>query len=184
VVQVEKLMGQVRQRDEVERVKVLEQAREELLAGRAELRREQAARKKRADRRRRKRGSKAKAQQQPQQHQQPEAQEGEEGEEKDETGPPPGEGGAAGAEEAGAAAAPLPLEGGAEEAWSDCSICLEALDEREAEAEGAEALRVEALASCPHSFHSGCLDLWVGRCAAKAPVGADTCPDCRAEINR
>jgi hypothetical protein len=177
-VQVEKLMGQVRQRDEAARAKLLEQAREELLAGRAELRREQAARKKRTDRRRRKRTSKAKAQQQ---HQPPEAQE-----EKEETGPPSGECDAAVAEavaaEEEAAPAPLRLEGEKGESWSDCSICLEALDEREAEAEGAEALRVEALASCPHSFHSGCLDLWVARCAAKAL--APTCPDCRAGIDR
>jgi hypothetical protein len=75
------------------------------------------------------------------------------------------------------------LEKGEEgEEARDCSICLEALDEREAQAEGAEALRVEALASCPHSFHSGCLDLWVARCAAKAL--APTCPDCRADVNR
>jgi tetratricopeptide (TPR) repeat protein len=176
-VQVEKLVGQLRQRDEAERDQVLQQAREELLAGRAELRREQAARKKRADRRRRKRG-KAKAQQQQQEQHQPpppkpgqEAQEGQE-EKGDETGPPPGE------SESDAAGAAKEEEG--KSSWRDCSICLEALDEREAE--GAEALRVEALASCPHSFHSGCLDLWVGRCAAKAL--ASTCPDCRADINR
>jgi hypothetical protein len=100
-------VGEVREREEAERAKVLQQAREELLAGRAELRRQQAARTKRADRRRRTR-HKAKAQQQ-QQQQQPdqEAQEGEE-----ETGPLSGECDAAVAEEAAPAPAPLEGEGG------------------------------------------------------------------------
>jgi hypothetical protein len=76
----------------------------------------------------------------------------------------------------------------------ECSICLNDLDDEEGEDDEAEAASspppsssssrwvVETLTSCPHRFHSACVDEWVSRCHSKMLEA--TCPECRANIVR
>jgi hypothetical protein len=65
-------------------------------------------------------------------------------------------------------------EGVEDEGLDDCSICLSLLVEP-------GGFGVEAL-SCGHSFHGGCLDLWVTKCHAKQTLA--TCPYCRGPLVR